>query len=422
MRHASARRAGGGILKWMEPRAQSQPLGRRHADLESALAAHRRRFEAEFGHGAPPRLFFAPGRVNLMGAHLDYNGGPVMPLAIDRGTFVAVRERADRRIRLRSTLDERGLELEVEREVAPRAGCWFDYPAGVLRAALGTGRAGAGLDVLFGGNLPIGAGLSSSASICVATAQALDAVWRLEWSPLERVEVALAAERTYVGVHCGIMDPYAVGLARPGHILWLDCKDRSTEHLPLDSAAVRVAVADTGVRRELAQGAFNQRVAEAEAAFEALAPHAPAAKCLRDVPREVLERQGSALDPVLRRRAQHVIAEVQRTFDARAALLAGDLRGFGRRMLEAHRSLRELYEVSVEELDRLVQAAEREEGVLGARLTGAGFGGCVAMLLSSDAGPDTLERIAGDFERRFAHRPAIEVFGGDPGPRELAPA
>jgi galactokinase len=404
----------------MEPRSKSAAQRAASAALEPALAAHRQRFELAFGRGSAVRLFFAPGRVNLMGAHLDYNGGPVMPLAIDRGTFVALREREDRRIRLRSTLDERGVELEAERALAPRAGAWFDYPVGVLRAALATGRAGRGLDILFGGNLPIGAGLSSSASICVATAQALDAVWELGWSALERVEVALAAERGYVGVQCGIMDPYAVGLARPGHILWLDCKDRSTEHLPLDPAAVRVAVADTGVRRELAQGAFNQRVAEAQAAFQALAPHAPGATCLRDVPLRVLEEHRKELDAVLARRAEHVLAEVQRTFDARAALLAGDLRAFGQRMLEAHRSLRELYEVSVPELDQLVHAAEREDGVLGARLTGAGFGGCVAILLSSAAGPGTLERIAGDFERRFGSRPAIEVFGGDSGPRELA--
>lgn len=412
----------------MEPRSNSDAMSvepahvpaHLPAHMEPALAAHRQRFDAEFGRGESVRLFFAPGRVNLMGAHLDYNGGPVMPLAIDRGTFVALRERGDRRIRLRSTLDARGVELDCERALAPRAGAWFDYPVGVLRAALATGRAGRGLDILFGGNLPIGAGLSSSASICVATAQALDGLWQLGWSALERVEVALAAERSYVGVQCGIMDPYAVGLARPGHILWLDCKDRSTEHLPLDPAAVRVAVADTGVRRELAQGAFNQRVAEAQAAFRALAPHAAGATCLRDVPLEVLERHRGDLDPVLGRRASHVLAEVQRTFEARSALLAGDLRGFGQRMLEAHRSLRELYEVSVAELDQIVDAAAREEGVLGARLTGAGFGGCVAILLSSSAGHDTLERIADDFALRFGPRPTIEVFGGDPGPRELA--
>jgi len=396
-----------------------QRAGRETGGLEAALREHVRRFEESFGRAGRVRVHFAPGRVNLMGAHLDYSGGPVMPLAIDRGTFVAARERTDRRLRLRSTLDARELVLELPEPVPPRAGRWYDYPAGVLRELLAAGAAGPGLDVLFGGNLPIGAGLSSSASICVATAHALDAAWGLALAPQARVDVALAAERDYVGVQCGIMDPYAVGLAREGHILWLDCKDLSTQHLPLDPAAVRVAVADTGVRRELAWGAFNQRVAEARAAYEALAPHVEGATCLRDVPLDVLERHASELEPVVARRAEHVLREVRRTFEARDALLAGDLAGFGRRMLEAHRSLRDLYEVSVAELDVLVEAAEAAEGVLGARLTGAGFGGCVAILLSSTAPKGTLERIAEVFERRFGARPAVEVFGGDPGPREL---
>jgi len=408
-----------GILRLMDPSGSTVRRAGEPRGLEAALLEHAHRFEATFGRADRLRLFFAPGRVNLMGAHLDYNGGPVMPLAIDRGTFLAVRRRPDRRLRMRSTLDPRELVLDLGEVVPPRAGRWFDYPAGVLRELLAAGGEGPGIDVLFGGNLPIGAGLSSSASICVGTAFALDSVWELSLSPEARVEAALAAERGYVGVRCGIMDPFAVGLAREGHVLWLDCKDRSTRHIPLDSGAVRVAVADTGVRRELAWGAFNQRVAEARAAFEALARHVPGAVCLRDIPLATLERHAQELDPVVARRAEHVLREVQRTFEARDALLAGDLCAFGRRMLEAHRSLRDLYEVSVAELDALVEAAEAEQGVLGARLTGAGFGGCVAMLLSSAAPEGTLERIAGLFARRFGASPAIEVFGGDPGPREV---
>jgi galactokinase len=412
----------GGILTAMRQVRDADDGRGGHAGLHAALAEHLLRFEDAFGAGGRVRLHFAPGRVNLMGAHLDYNGGPVMPLAIDRGTFVALRERPDRRLRLRSTLDPRELVLELGAEAVPRTGRWFDYPVGVVHELIAAGAQGPGLDVLFGGNLPIGAGLSSSASICVATAHAFDAAWGLGLPAERHVDVALAAERDYVGVQCGIMDPFAVGLAREGQILWLDCKDRSTQHLPLDPAAVRVAVADTGVRRELAWGAFNQRVAEARAAFEALAPYAPGATCLRDVPLEVLERHGAGLGPVVARRAEHVLREVRRTFEARDALRVGDLRGFGRRMLEAHRSLRDLYEVSVEELDVLVEAAEAEEGVLGARLTGAGFGGCVVILLSSAAPPGTLERIGAAFERRFGARPSVEVFGGDPGPRAVEPA
>jgi galactokinase len=393
------------------------------ADVRArALATLAARFERDYGSAARPvRLFYAPGRVNLMGAHLDYNGGPVMPMAVDRGTFVAVRERSDSRLRLRSTREEGQLLCDLARPPA-RAGRWHDYPNGVLRALWADGARGPGLDVLFGGDLPIGAGLSSSASICVAFALALDGVWGLRTGLQRRVQIALEAERAFVGVQCGVMDPYAVGMARPDHLLWLDCKDLTLEHIPLDASQVLLAVADTGVRRELARSDFNERVEQAAAAFGALAELAdPGAgfECLRDVPRAHLEAHAGRLPPVLARRARHVVDEVERTLQARDALREGNLAGFGARMFEAHASMRDLYEVSVPELDRLVDAASREPAVLGARLTGAGFGGCVAILLRRGEERGALERIGEHFAEHFGRPPAIEVFGGDPGPREL---
>jgi galactokinase len=405
----------------MERASPSTAPGAEPRARRLALAEHVARFRAAFGDApAAVRAFFSPGRVNLMGAHLDYNGGPVMPMAVDRGTFVALRPRSDRRVRLASTLEDGGLEVGLDELPAERCGRWSDYPLGVLRILRARSDAACGLDVLFGGNLPVGAGLSSSASICVGTAFALDGAWGLGLSPAGRVDVALRAEREFVGVRCGIMDPCAVGLAQPGKLLWLDCKDGAHEHLPLDHGAVLVAVADSGVRRELAQGVFNQRVAEAGEAFERLAPFADGATVLRDVPLEVLERREAELPPVLARRARHVVEEVARTFDARRALLAGDVAGFGARMFASHRSLRDLYEVSVPELDELVAAAESTPGVLGARLTGAGFGGCVVVLLRREAHPRALEAIADRFEARFGRRPPVQVYGGDAGPREIA--
>jgi galactokinase len=400
--------------------------------LLRAFAAHARRFEEVFG--ASPqrcRTFFAPGRVNLMGAHLDYNGGPVMPMAIDRGTFIAARRRADRKVRFRSTHDispddkrggshvsDGGIDFELD-ALPQRTSTWVDYPLGVVHVLLERASEPCGLDVLFGGNLPIGAGLSSSASICVGTAFALDSMWSAHLAASERVHAALRAEREFVGVRCGIMDPYAVGMARAGQLLWLDCKDATTAHYPLDHGAVSVAVADSGVRRELAQGAFNQRVAEAAEAFERLKPYSNGAICLRDVGREVLDAREGELEPAIARRARHVIDEVERTFAARTSLLAGDLRAFGARIFESHRSLRDLYEVSVPELDQLVDAAERSPSVYGARLTGAGFGGCVVILLRKHGREAVLDGIASAFEKRFGRRPAIEVFEGDAGPREI---
>ena len=386
------------------------------------LEDHVGRFEQAFGSGDGVRLFFAPGRVNLMGAHLDYNGGPVMPMAIDRGTFLAVRPRSQPVLCLRSTTEGLGREVDLEAlaELLP-TGSWTDYPLGVARGLARRGVAGGGLAVLFGGALPVGAGLSSSASICVATALALDALWDVGLRPMERVELALEAEREFVGVQCGIMDPYAVGLARAGHILWLDCKDRSWAHLPI-AGGITIGVADTGVRRELAQGEFNRRVAQAQAAFAALRPHAEGATCLRDVPREVLLRHGPQLEPELARRARHVVEEVERTFRARMALLGGDLATFGACMSECHASLRDQYEVSVPELDCLAESALEHDSVFGARLTGAGFGGCVVILARAGAQADLTGHLRATFAKRFARPPLVEFYSGDRGPREVAVA
>ena len=391
------------------------------APLERRLREHREVFWETFGRPADrPRLFFSPGRVNLMGAHLDYNGGPVMPMAIDRGTFFAVRPRRDRRVSFASTLEPGEVVFDLARLDAARAGRWFDYPLGVLRQLAARAQPAHGVDVLFGGNLPVGAGLSSSASICVGTAFALSQVWDLGLERRELVDVALRAEREFVGVQCGLMDPFAIGMASAGQILWLDCKDASWEHLPIDHARFAIAVADSGVRRELAQGAFNQRVSEAAQAFAQLAPFAPGARVLRDVPPAVVEEHGVRLEPHIARRARHVVDEVARTFAARAALLAGDVASFGARIFESHRSLRDLYEVSVPELDCLVDSARSASGVLGARLTGAGFGGCAVVLLERERADAALAQIAEDFSARFGRTPSVRVFGGDSGPRELA--
>lgn len=403
----------------------TSPQGGTAADLAQLAAEHLRAFRERFPDAAAPSVVFAPGRVNLMGAHLDYNGGPVLPTAIDRGTLVAIAPRADRRIRFASTLEAGGFEGELSGLPEERTGTWVDYPLGVAREFVallrerGSLEEAGGFDVLFGGNLPIGAGLSSSASICVGAAYALDRLWGLGLERLELVHAALRAERGFVGVQCGIMDPYAVGLARPGHLLWLDCKDASFEHLPLDGEQLAVAVADTGVRRELAAGEFNRRVAECAEAFERLAPHAPGARCLRDVPVEVLEAHAEELPPSVRRRAEHVLHEVARTFRAREALLAGDAEEFGRMMSAAHRSLRDLYEVSCPELDRIVDDALAVPGVLGARLTGAGFGGCAVVLCRRGCEEPLVARLVAGFEAAFGRAPEIDFYAGDPGPRVL---
>ncbi len=354
-----------------------------------------------------------------MGAHLDYNGGPVMPMAVHNGTFIAARKRTDSLLRLATTFGVETHELELERLPESASGGWVDYPLGVARALVSQVDETCGLDILFGGNLPIGAGLSSSASICVGTAFALDQLWEAGLSPEARVQAALWAERSFVGVQCGIMDPFAVGYACPGHLLWLDCKDESLEHLPLDFSEVRVAVVDTKVRRQLALGAFNERVAECREAFERLRVHSAGATCLRDIPQRVLDSHRDELSPATARRATHVLSEVERTFIAREALVEGNLSLFGAQMSAAHRSLAENFEVSVGELDCLVHAALEVDGVLGSRLTGAGFGGCVVVLMRAEACEAFGAHMTEAYRRDYKQTPKMWFFEGDAGPREI---
>lgn len=396
------------------------------AGASASLEAHRAQFLARYGGSLEGvRSFWSPGRVNLMGAHLDYSRGPVLPTSIDRGTFLAVRPRSDRTLVLGSTLEPAVLELDLDALPNGRQQAWSDYPLGVIlrlierRREAGLPLPRAGLDILFGGDLPVGAGLSSSASICVGTAYALGHVFGFGLSEQDHLDAALWAERQFVGVQCGIMDPYAVRLTRPGHLLWVDCKDESYEHLPLDASRARIAVADTGVRRELAASEFNRRVAQCSEAFEILRPFVEGATCLRDVPLEVVEGHLAELPAEVGRRALHVANEVQRTFVARTALLAGDLSAFGACITAAHESLRDLYEVSIPELDLLVETAADWEGCYGTRLTGAGFGGCIVALIDADATDGFSERLAETFTARYGRAPKVDFFRGAGGPREV---
>ena len=410
----------------MKPAPQRTPrpaaVGSARADSEAAarlLGA----FQSAAG-GRAERLFFAPGRVNLLGAHLDYNGGPVLPAAIDRGTLIAAARRDHGRIVLRSTLEARHLDVPLAQLPEASQGAWFDYPLGVLRdllpelgRELGPKR---GLELYFGGDLPIGAGLSSSASICVGTAFALAGALGLELERPRLVEAALAAERGFVGVQCGIMDPFAVGFARSGALLWLECKQATFEHLPFDAERLVIGVADSGVRRELARGEFNRRVTECAGAYAALADGAFGSTCLADVPLDVLAARAPSMDPVLVRRARHVLEEVARARAARAALERGDTAGFGAAMFACHLSLRDLFEVSTPELDLLVEAAQEVDGVLGSRLVGAGFGGATVVLLERGAEAELERHLGARYTALTGSPPRIDFFRPDGGPREVA--
>lgn len=393
-----------------------------HRPLLDALET---RFRSEFG-GKPPRRFFAPGRINLVGAHLDYNGGDVLPMAVDRGIYAAARLRDDGRIRLLS-LDQ---ELQVDVEVTTAAAAtrtrpewgWAGYPLGVWHGFQQRTGLASGLEMVVAGDLPMASGLSSSAAIEVVTAIALDA---LHGTRLERQQIALLAHRAetgFVGLRCGIMDQFASALGRPGQVLWLHCAGPRWEHVPFDPKACEVLVMDTKKPRRLAKTGFNERVAQCATAHELLRMH------VRDLPHLAmytlaeLEQARDAMDEVLFLRARHVVTEMDRIRAGAAALRRGDYRELGRQLDASHRSTATDYAVSCDELDVITDAARSHEAVFGARLTGAGFGGCAIALLRPGGSSAVARVVAEQFTARFGTAPGFDLLRVGTGPGEIEPA
>jgi galactokinase len=342
----------------------------------------RDQFDRAF-HGQPDLIVRSPGRVNLIGEHTDYNDGWALPIALNVGTDVAARRRDDRILRVVAPRLAATDETPVD-DLRPRQGPeWTRYVRGTAALLYETGCRIPGADVLIDSDLPIGAGLSSSASLELAVAVAFTT---LADQPIDAAALARLGQRVendIVGVRSGIMDQLAIALGVAGHALLIDCRSLRTEPVPIPPG-VRILVLDSAVPRTLAGSAYNQRRAECEAALNTLRAVDPNLRALRDVTGELLGEQGWRLTDVQLRRARHVVTEDQRVLDAVAALRRGDAHQFGQLLTRSHLSLRDDYQVSGPELDTLVDIALDTAGVLGARLTGAGFGGCAIALATTD--------------------------------------
>jgi galactokinase len=379
-----------------------------------AVDAGAMRLDFRERHGREPRLFQAPGRVNLIGEHTDYHDGFVLPLAMDRGTLVAAAARDDRRLRVHSVDAGEDRELELDHAPVERRGDWLDYVEGVARELESDVGRLRGADLLVHGDVPVGAGLSSSASLEVALAVTLLALSGRHADARRIARLCQAAEHRYVGTRCGIMDQLTVAAGRAGQALLIDCRSLRVSPIPLPGGRAAVLVCHSGVRHRLAASGYNDRRAESEAALRAIAPDR---RALRDVrPPEVARAR---LDPVLERRARHVVLEIDRTRRAARALRGGDLDAFGALMVESHRSLRDDYEVSTPELDALVDAALSHPGVYGSRMTGGGFGGCTVTLVRPADADAAGAAIAAAFEKRFGRTPAWFVTRAADGASEL---
>ena len=353
--------------------------------------------------GGSPRLFAAPGRVNLIGEHTDYNDGFVLPMAIERKTVVAAAPRDDRRIVVHSLAVGETAELDLD--AAPTRGTWLAYVEGVARVLEARGRRLRGADLVIGSDVPTGAGLSSSAALEISVGLALLSISGGALEPVQLALAAQAAEHEYVGTRCGIMDQYVSALAREGHALLVDCRWLQPEWVPLGND-VRIVVCDTNVKHSLATGEYNTRRAECEQGVARLRERMPEISALRDVTSEALTAHASALPEVVYRRCRHVVGENERTLRAADALRAADHATFGRLMYESHASLRDDYEVSVPELDACVEAARGVHGVFGARMTGGGFGGCTVTLVAAVA-VEELARALATALAPFGKRPDV---------------
>ncbi len=365
-------------------------------------------------YGTHPKIFRAPGRVNLIGEHTDYNDGFVMPAAIEFYTWVAASERNDRILRVHSDRFAETVDLSLDALAGPPRKHWSDYIRGIAAVMQATGHTLTGANLVIHGQVPLGAGLSSSASLEVSTALALMSVSNLELPPLELVKICQRAEHEYAGTRCGIMDQFIATFGRAGHALMLDCRSLDYNLLPLPPD-VRLVICNTMVKRELAAGEYNHRRADCESGVNTLRRHLPNVLALRDVTPANLERHRNELPELVYRRCRHVISENQRVLAAADALQSGDLGRFGQLMYESHRSLRDDYEVSCKELDLLVELASACEGVYGARMTGGGFGGCTVNLVRSDAVGRFQHRIAKAYAKGTGKIPDVYVCSAAQG-------
>ena len=350
-------------------------------------------FQRHFG-ASPARYYFSPGRVNLIGEYTDFNGGYVMPAAIDLGTYYAVRPNGTRTVNVFSEtlVEQTSISLDAVDNLSSE-GAWHDYVVGTLQELSELNGAGEGLDIYVTSDLPQSSGLSSSASFTTGLAFLFNDSWGGGIERIELVHAARRVENDFVGVHCGIMDQFAVAMGKAEHCIYLHCQSLEYELVPVHMDGYDIVIADSRVPRRLAASAYNERRAECDAALAALRGIRDL-ECLVDASLDDVETCDAlkAL-PLPHKRARHVVSENGRVQESVTALRGGDLERFGQLMQASHTSLRDDFEVSCPELDVLVDAAMRVPGVLGSRMTGAGFGGCTVSLVPTDTVADFIDSV-----------------------------
>jgi galactokinase len=365
-------------------------------------------------YGVRPAIFRAPGRINLIGEHTDYNEGFVLPCALGFSTRVAISPRPDSRLILRSLEFPEPFEFDLERLPSKAVGAWCDYVLGVAVMLRQAGYLRRGANLLVRGEVPIGAGLSSSASIEVATALALLSLSETRLSMPEVAKLCQRAENVFIGARVGIMDQFISCLGKKGYALLLDCRSLEFRYIPIPGS-VRFVVCNTMVKHEHASGAYNRRREECEEGVKILSSWYPGTRSLRDISDEQLASHCHEMPTLVYKRCLHVVRENQRVQKGSACLSEDDLAGFGELMRESHRSLRDLFEVSCRELDVMVEVAEGLPGYYGGRMTGGGFGGCTVNLVDAQDAQGFANEISARYQSVTGIKPVVYLCAASEG-------
>lgn len=383
----------------------------------------RKKFVEIFGEGGDIREYFAPGRVNLIGEHTDYNGGHVFPCALTIGTYACARLREDGVLRFYSeNFPKQGvLETAIDDTVYHKELSWSNYPRGVIQAAAEMGYAiDRGMDILYYGTIPNSSGLSSSASIEILTGYVLRDLFGFDFDGVTNALIGQRAENRFIGVNCGIMDQFAISMGRKDSAIFLDTATLQYEYAPIELSGVRIVIMNTNKKRGLGDSKYNERRAECEQALAELKKVLPISS-LGELDEIQFEANITAISsPICRKRARHAVYENRRTLQAVAALRSGDLAGFGELMNASHISLRDEYEVTGTELDTLVSAAWQQEGVIGARMTGAGFGGCAVSLVKEECVPAFIEGVGASYLAAIGYEATFYVVEIGDGPTRIS--
>ena len=384
------------------------------------------KFEEMFGSGGTIRFFSSPGRVNMIGEHTDYNGGYVFPAALSMRTMIAFREREDNIIRMAATDLDVLVEADINNLGDYKDLKWGNYQIGIADVMKKAGYYIGGCDMLFDDTTPHGGGLSSSAAIEVATAICFATISNEKKgidTPVDNIEMAKIsqkAEHEYIGVKCGIMDQFASAMGKKDHAIFLNCATLDYKLVPLNIKGCKLVIANTNKKRSLADSKYNERRGECETAVEILAKYLPGITCLADVSVAYFEKYAEKIEnETVRRRAAHVVYEIDRVVKSVEALEKDDIEYFGKLMNASHDSLRNLYEVTGVELDTLVDEARKIEGTVGSRMTGAGFGGCTVSIVKDEYVDEFKEKVGSAYTAKIGYAPSFYISEIGDGGREI---